>query len=413
MSGRSLVPGWEGRGLNEFRDRDLHLNRIIRARVVSVDPATGRAVVSFEGLGGARTLTIPVGWMTINPGGTRYAWSRYMPFPGDIMIVGFDTNGEARALGYDTLNYAQLPKLKAEGLLPQWSDLRPGEWDFASSGGAYIRGRVNGTLWLAGQAVDLQLKGAELRADMQTPLFYVQGDAGSLRFGTVKRLVLATDQSESTIKSAAGEVLKELRIEVSRDIGGLDTAPQARFQLGDLIDETTKLEETSTLGSAPGKYKLRLLVFNGLPTSTGLESTRAAWATEVDDKGNWIVEARTAGAGAKFTLKSLAGDLELLFAKLTATASVDAKIAAVGTASFAGTAKTILGGDLGAHPSVLGDVLVSALNTFASAAAAAAAGANDGAAPTTGTAVKAIGTAASGLAAALAGTLSTNVFLDL
>jgi hypothetical protein len=408
MSGRQPIPGYEGRGLNEFRDREGWLNRTVRGHVVTVDPGRGRASVSFEGAGGERTATIPVGWMSIDTRSNRYAWSRYMPTVGDIVLLAFDTNGDVHVLGYDTLNYEQLQQLQEEGVVPHWRTLQPGEWDQAGAGGAYIHGGINGTLELSGRTVTWRLKGSQLRADLRAPLMAVAGDAGSMRVGDVKRQKLPTDPAESGIVGSDGSTLKEFRVQVSRNVGGLDDAPQAEIHAGDIIDSTL-LEERSAVGRPK---KLRFRVYNGLPSATGTEGTRSAWISEVDQGGNWTVEAGLAGAGATFTFRSTTGKLDLAFFDVVATATGSISARATSTASLEGVAKTVLGGSSGVHPAVFGDALQVALNTFCSTVVAVAptlVGAID---PTSAGAIGTIATAAGVLQGALAGILSTNVFLD-
>lgn len=308
-----------------------------------------------------------------------------------MVTLSFDSNGEAKVTGYDTLNYAQLDQFRADGTLPHYNVLQPGEFDFASGGGSYIKGDIGGTLQLAGGTVDIKLRRDQLRADLVAQLMAVGDGTSDLRFGDVKRRVLPTDEQEIAVHAIGSiDPYKEFKIEVSQNIGGLATAPHTLLHMGNIISELS-LEPTGNALEAQAPLRatrIKMRVFDGSPLETEI------WGLDVDAGGNMTLEAKTAGAGAAFKINSLTGTVELNAL----------------TASMAGSAATVLGGNVGIHPAVFGDTLNAALGAFATAVGAA--GKGGGMSIQNAAALAAMGLAADALGSALGGILSTNVFID-
>lgn len=188
MPGRDITP-FERSAVSEARPVDAFTRGIQRASIVSVDSKAGKCTIRFESTPGERTaVNIYLSYFSLPPTGNRRraAWKRSMPSVGDIVLVGFDSNATPRILGYDIQGYHLLATLQAEEPFA-YSPLEPGEFDEKSSGGAYIRGRVTGDLFLAGGLTSLQLSKNRYEIAGRTGLLRVQTGSSVFRVGNVKR----------------------------------------------------------------------------------------------------------------------------------------------------------------------------------------------------------------------------------
>jgi hypothetical protein len=176
LYGRRDIPG--DSGLHNVFDHRNVLNRSVRAQIVNVDAKNGVVVIDYENIpSGGKYITVAPLWMSFpdakvgNP-----AWGRFIPHEGDLVRVSFDYDDQPVIIGYDII--ASLPD-EADGfagwpaLNKQYEDaiggnddkakfakfipLKSGEYDFMSSGGAYIYGRDEGTLYMAGGRISVLL----------------------------------------------------------------------------------------------------------------------------------------------------------------------------------------------------------------------------------------------------------------
>jgi len=176
----------QARPINDF------LRGIQRAVVQSTDPDTGRCTIEFESTPGSRAnVGIALGLMTVGAENERRrsAWSRRIPSPGDIVLVGFDANGLPRILGADQPSYEILANLNAEEAFT-FKAIKSGEFDERSIGGAYIYGKATGDLFLAGGLASLTLEKESYGIQGRAGYLRHQATASVLRFGQVRRTPL-------------------------------------------------------------------------------------------------------------------------------------------------------------------------------------------------------------------------------
>lgn len=208
---------------NMFQDGGKFFNRIYLAQIEAVHEEKGTVDVVFldDLLTERNGLELP--WSGFSKNGHRSSWIRYMPqvvdtdngAAGDIVYVGFSSKGEAYILGYATPrgHYAAFldQKTKNPSAIPRGdlTDLRQGEWDMRSSGGAYIFGAKDGSLLLAaGPQVRARLNKQKNEARLEAGLWDIASGGSFMRVGDVKRKVGA-GFSESSFTTANTPVSKE------------------------------------------------------------------------------------------------------------------------------------------------------------------------------------------------------------
>ena len=190
---------------HEYRNMDAFMSRIQRAIIMDVNESNGTCTVSFDNTMGERPgvqLPFYVHFGRKNQR-RKTAWQRFMPQPGDVVLVGFDSNSEARIVGYEALGYEQLSTIQDEEGKFGFRDLKAGEFDQKSGGGAYLRGDAIGTLFLAGgmSSIALDKKNYEIRVNSGM----VKETLGTsiFRRGVVKRTPIPF-QSELPAKATVG-----------------------------------------------------------------------------------------------------------------------------------------------------------------------------------------------------------------
>src|SRR5579872_1467590 len=173
---------------DNYRPLDKWLGRTQRATVTSVDPDQGKLTLEMESTPGSRTnVNIPVGYLSFDPTDpTKAAWKRYMPQAGDVLLVQFDTNSEARVMGYDFISYQFLTDLQSQSPFG-FASLQSGEFDEKSIGDAYIKGDRNGVLFLAGGVQSVKIDKKRRDITETTSLERVKTDSSTFKRGIVKR----------------------------------------------------------------------------------------------------------------------------------------------------------------------------------------------------------------------------------
>lgn len=271
--GRRAVPG--DRSLSEQLNPNAPHDRVVRTQVSTVDPDNGVAIVNYDGLpSGGRYITVPPLWMSFPPetAAVGPAWGRYMPQPTDLIKVAFGHDNTPFGIGYDIAaqregvaddfsGWPELNRLYQEAStnpntpterkkFAQFIPLKPGEYDFMSSGGAYIYGNNRGKLYLAGGSVSVSLIKNELRMNTNAQLWLHTADECELRFGQVRRVSDQTTGAEVALNDTAA---REFRIEVNRGSRKL-----AESAIGNVISSTG-----ATLSSTFSQSVIaRLAVFN-------------------------------------------------------------------------------------------------------------------------------------------------------
>ncbi len=278
---------------------DSFLKQLHRARVTDVFVDEGTVNVLFEKLPYSRKVTIPLMGLSVPPKRNetdknylRASWGRYIPQQGDILLIGFGTDGTPYALGYHAIFYGGLKQYdetnEARGGIG-WGEasgraaLRPGDWDFKSS--------RNSTLYLGDRAklasgphsIIVNKPSGDITT---TTLLNIGrfGEYSETREGSARRLVLVTDQDESYIPSARGGTAQEINDVVrfgSLIPGGTEIA---RRSIGDVIDESTFLPMIGEAGTFVREYE----------NYKDLSGVLSVYEKKIDTGGNQSVDATIA-----------------------------------------------------------------------------------------------------------------------
>jgi len=241
-------------------------HRTLLSQVTAVDTENGAVCLTVRGMpSGGRWATVPVLWASF-PQGAGPAWGRYMPFESDIYKTTFDFDDTIRLVGHDlTANDDTVSPQVADGRVgwpsiaqkaggnsddptfagfQDFRALERGEYDFMSTGGAYVYGNNVGQLYLAGGATNFIMVDrvqSEIHCSTDTYIWESHGYA-DFRMGVVKRS-LPTSPGESVVYSRPT---------------GLEPIPDQEF--------------TATLNnSAPGglSYKIAQMSIGAVTTAAG------------------------------------------------------------------------------------------------------------------------------------------------
>lgn len=427
------------RGLQEEKQ---NLNRVHIAQIASVDTEHGTASVVVNGTAQKYNVAIPT--LGLSAHSQRSSWMRYMPQNLDYVKLGFGTDGRPEVLSMATWGdrysvsdaknsgtaadgpggaryiggYAQVQSLAnaGKGQLRDFVPLRQGEWDFRSSGNAYIHGSDQGRLLLAGGPSKIEIRKTRNEIESRTGLTVIgDGEGTALRLGDVKRKLLPTDFNESVVLTPPST--KEYDVTVST--GGLLPLSLYQARIGDVRDSLGQIELSPAPISAP--VRARYSYYDATGLATGLEGT-------VDILGN-VVFTHGAGALSGLSLTGLTGSLTTQYLSTSMTSTTTAEMHALGTATVEGdVAARILSSALveldatfirlgvGAiEPAIKGLIHTTLFGIFASACATAfgtIAGLEGGPTSVKGAAYTTIASAFTALATGLAGTLSTKVLVE-
>lgn len=210
-----------GTSSEDFRQGWQFLNRVYLGQITRVDEESGTCnVVIFDGLDTEREdLELP--WSGLSMNGHRSSWIRYMPQissrlsdtvggGGDMVYVAFGPRNEARILGYATElgAYKDFADVRSSdpAKVPKgdFVDLKQGEWDMRSAGGAHIFGNRSGQLLLAaGPTVQIRLDKQNDEARTEAGLWKFGTGGSFIKLGDVKRTLLPTDFKETSVDEVA------------------------------------------------------------------------------------------------------------------------------------------------------------------------------------------------------------------
>jgi len=293
---RDLNPG-ERLGHGDLRDGVQYLSRPGRGQIDTVNPINGKIVVNTNDPFDVREVTVPVLWFSAR--GTKSAWGRYMPMGsekttvngkevikgGELVHLLYRNDGTAVFGGYDATatpdgepgwtDLEAARKNKVPGFA-NFKQLKRGEFDFKSSGNAYIFGSNAGTLLLAGGQSFIKLDGQSYRSEAKSSEFHQTSDACETRFGTIFRKLKPTDFAEGVVQSGGKEFLVNLNDANPATGAPLTGQPKAKLHFGDIINNTTLVAENGEFGS-----KLRGLISLGDSVSA-----TEIFRFEVDQLGN-------------------------------------------------------------------------------------------------------------------------------
>ncbi len=273
------------------------LDRTIRAQVRSVDAENGFVILIYENMpGGGKYTTIQPLWMSFpDPKIGNPAWGRFIPQEGDLVRVSFDYDDRPVIVGHDisaesakiadglsgwpALNEqykiskgANAPTSKAK--FAQFIPLKPGEYDFMSTGGAYIYGNNQGRLYLAGGNVSVTLIKNDLRISQRSQLISHSADNCEYRFGQVRRTDTAT-QLDKIVSSDTNGVYKEFSVVLKRTVDAQTSMDVSTFKIGNVVDDSGSVTGPSN------PYRFLYQAFG----SSGSEVCKMA----IDNLGNWDV----------------------------------------------------------------------------------------------------------------------------
>lgn len=304
--GRRSVPG--ERSVGGVLNQEGVLNRTLRAQVSAVNPENGYVLITYESMpSGGKFVTVPPLWMSFpdsSAGGP--AWGRYMPQQSDLVLVSSDYDDSPHIVGYDIVagkaNVADgrvgWPQLNDQYKAGRESDdskrakfaqfvpLNPGEFDFMSSGGAYIYGNNKGRLYLAGGSVSVALVKNDLRINQRAQVWNHIADDCDIRFGQVRRLD-TSDQIEKALTNS--ETDKEFNVTLKKSVPGGTATNIASLVMGNVRDDQGNEMKTAAAND-PLRFSYKAY------TAAGEEALHMA----IDNIGNWEVSAPNADNGVVF-----------------------------------------------------------------------------------------------------------------
>ena len=311
------TPGFHERMRNQHR---AFFSSIHRATVIDTSSAVTKGTVDAQIEGSDVTLAdmlaplmsfsippkgkLPTGDLnTADDNGASAAWGRYIPQVGDVLLVGFDTNGEPYALGYHATFFGAMDikdkQASARGGIG-WgveSDvkLKPGDWDFMSKRNARLM--LTDKAQLSSGPHSLTLDQSAGAATLTSTLAVTQyGEASKELQGSVRRFILPTDTTETEIYGIFGSIAQESTNIVKRGSlvvpGGIE---MARTSVGEVIDELTFLPMVPAV-TYPALNKLVGTGTRFLRSVKDPLGTTEFFTELVDDLGNYGLSATTATA---------------------------------------------------------------------------------------------------------------------
>jgi hypothetical protein len=301
---------------------------IHRARVTDVHIEKGTVDVLFDGVPYTREVLIPLLGLSYPPistssGTTETAeteevaetesearlraistsWGRYIPQKGDMLLVGFDTNGEAYSLGYHAVFYQGFQyqdSLMADRGGIGWGqdsgkNLQPGDWDFKSSrmGALYLGDKAKLSSGPHSLLLDKTSGDATLTSGLVQDVY---GESSIRRKGDARRFLLPTDGNETYIFSIIpGNNTKTAQ--ESLDAAKYSTllgveVELSRIHHGEVIDELTKTPMVPALNASLAP--LALLTGTGVRMLHSVKDPTGTidyYISAVDDLGNYGVSA--------------------------------------------------------------------------------------------------------------------------
>ena len=292
---------------NSFAKRDADHNRLYnaihRARVTEIFIDEGRVAVTLENVAYSATVTIPLLGLSappsaVNPSEADFSsssWGRYIPQIGDLLLVGFGSNGDLYALGYSAIFYrgmdvADVDNESTGGI--GWGEtsaktLNPGDWDFKSSRNStlYLGDKVS----IASGPYSIDLNQATDDITITTPLLIGSFGTSRMLLGMVERFVLPTDDEPTAIPSPrAGTTAQEATFKVRWNGGPTDGQELATLSMGDVIDDDGSTASIRLSGATVPQPVRRY--FNSVDNTGYITS----YTEMVDAGGNYEVTASTA-----------------------------------------------------------------------------------------------------------------------
>jgi hypothetical protein len=397
MTGWGRILGHEPDLAQLLRAEWSFKSRTFTAQVNTVDPERGVVKIQVIGTEEELEATIPLGGLSLNA--FRSSWQRYMPQKKEFVKVCFGPLNQVEIVGYSAFGeqpdptakdgrsgspssfigaYATAQKIAnrsspsdQEGL-GDFVQLKEGEFDSRSKGGAYIRGFDTGTLlFRAGGMVKLQMdKGRdEIVTRARTHGFC--GDGTDNRFGEIKRPLGDPTQLPSPLDPTnpltathvphPTGINKEWRVVVGYQALPLPAPPLTLYQreIGHVVDNDGIIEMGDS--GLPLRHRARWYNDSGdtiIPTNETLK-------VEVDHLGNVaVLQGDSAVLGGVKVAGGALSPLEVTFNEINVSSQLATTIEAQTTLDLSGlTGVNINAGGAADQAVVRGDDLNLYLTT--------------------------------------------------
>jgi len=359
---------------NSFRKRNADHRSIFsathRAQVKEVHVEKGTCVVKIEKLNQVEEVTFPLLGLSTPPSTTdsskidykSSAWGRYIPQVGDVLLVGFGSDGVLHALGYGAVFYTGLAKADAVeestgGI--NWSEvsgkvMKPGDWDFKSArqSNLYLGDRAK----VSSGANSIAVNGPSSDINISSPLIIDRARVSEARFGSVRRLILPTDTEEDYVPTVRGAILdyaQEATWKVKWNNSTPSGASLAEFSIGDVMEDSVT---GSSIRISDNMQPVRR--YFAASDTTGLLNV---FEESVDAFGNYALVASTATAWNWSTNLSK-WEISNLSTKISSNSTIE--LSSIGKFSISGVAGVDISGNL--TVSISSDTLIQLGGTSAS-----------------------------------------------
>lgn len=304
--GRRPIPG-EHQNIGAHSNYHGVLNRTIRAQVSTVEPADGFVTLDYDGLpSGGKFATVAPLWMSFpNASIGGPAWGRYMPQKSDLVKLAFDYDDKPHIVGFDIVagkenvanGIAGWPAINelhtasetddSKAKFAQFTPLNPGEYDFMSSGAAYIYGNNQGRLYLAGGSVSVSLIKNDLRISSNAQLWSHLADDCDFRLGQVRRA--NSDGIEVPVDDDSDGKFKEFGVNLNRSVSPGVSLALSELKTGNVVGDDGAVLKTPK-ADQDARFWFRSF------DEDGNESLKMA----IDKLGNWDIVSTTTDKGVNF-----------------------------------------------------------------------------------------------------------------
>jgi len=301
---------------NQIREaqHQSYFSGIHRGRVEAVHVDKGTVEVRMDGLPSIQEVTIPLLGLSLpypkdsndKTYMTSSSWGRYIPQVGDMLLIGFNSNGEAYALGYHAVFYPGMKYLddqrEAKGGIG-WGEasgkkVQSGDWDFKSSRGCSFYMGYDAKLSSGSHSIEINKTQGDVT--LTSPLVQDRyGEAGVRRKGQARRFLTPVDPAETNIFSIIPGNSPKIAQE-SYDVVSYGTVlgvpiELSRIHHGEVVDETTKTVMVPAINTS--LKPLVLMVGTGIRMLHSVKDPAGVtdfYVSAIDDLGNYGVSAPTA-----------------------------------------------------------------------------------------------------------------------
>lgn len=278
---------------------------IHEAQIKEVHLDAGTVSLVFVDIGLAAEAEIPMVAMSAPPAQngedsvsafSRAAWGRYVPQVGDVVRVGFSSNGKVFILSYSSMVFplfdvADKAKESRGGI--GWGEasgkeLKPGDWEFKSSRGSFFD--LTNKVKMSSGGLSLTLDKPANEIVQSASLSRSIAGNSYCNLGEVRRFVLPTDQEKSNIFSTRPtvgiipfDVAKEFNVSVrwAGNIPSANGTELASMSIGDVVDDSLPVP-ILMMSSGGGNVRF----YRNVQNMTGFVS---ALSEKIDDLGNYEV----------------------------------------------------------------------------------------------------------------------------